>query len=198
MHASQGRLTSRASVSRACRAPGLDGSASSRPSKRSAVQPWMIIIFLAEISLSTCQSNCAAGQYGQNAVCSSTTNRQPSCTVTISGLTTGMHFITIDLQHSDFDAESEYISSLTLGSQSMSFSNDYRYADCQTSRIMDSVSVPSSAISGGQLTVTIQTSYEVNDQSNAACNGQTLYAVVSLCTSCPAGESEIPGTRMCV
>jgi hypothetical protein len=31
MHASQGRLTSRGSVSRACRAPGLDGSASTTP-----------------------------------------------------------------------------------------------------------------------------------------------------------------------
>jgi hypothetical protein len=65
MHASQGRLTSRGSVRRACRAPALDASASSRPAKRAAGQLWMTIIFLvAEISLSTCQSNCAAGKYG--------------------------------------------------------------------------------------------------------------------------------------
>ncbi len=66
MHASQGRLSSRDTVSRVCRAPGLDISASRRPAKRSAVQPWMTIILLvAEISLSTCQSsNCVTGKYG--------------------------------------------------------------------------------------------------------------------------------------
>jgi hypothetical protein len=65
MHASQGRLSSRGSVRRACRAPLLDVSASRRPAKR-AVQPWMTTIFLVtEISLSTCQSsNCVAGKYG--------------------------------------------------------------------------------------------------------------------------------------
>jgi hypothetical protein len=64
MHASQGRLTSRGSVSRECRAPALDASASMWPSRRAAVQPWMTIIFLAEISLSTCQSSdCVAGKY---------------------------------------------------------------------------------------------------------------------------------------
>jgi hypothetical protein len=195
MHASQGRLSSRGSVRRECRAPGLDASASRRQAKRAAVQPWMTIIFLAEISFSTCQSNCAAGQYAQNAVCSSTAGNAPSCTVTFSGLAGRSRFITIDLQNSDFDSEDEYISSLTVGSQSMSFSNNYRYADCsRTSRIMDSVSVPSSEISGDQMTVTIQTSYEVN----ILCNGQTLYAVVILCTACPAGESEIAGTRMYV
>ncbi len=127
--------------------------------------------------------------------------QQPSCTVTFSGLSAGAKFfITIDLQRTDFDDSSEYINSVTVGSQSMSFSNNYRNADCGTSRIMDSVSVPSSAISGGQLTVTIQTSYEVN----VCCTIQgigclTLYAVVDLCTSgCLAGESEIPGTHMCV
>jgi hypothetical protein len=195
MHASQGRLNSRGSVSRTCHAPALDASAS----RRSAVQAWMTIIFLSEISLSTCQSNCAAGQSQVNAVCSSTTDRQPSCMVTFSALGAGTYFITIDLENSDFDDSSEYISSLTLGSQSMSFSDNYRYADCGTSRIMDSVLVPSSAISGGQLTVTIQTSYEVNGAAAGQCNGITLYAAVSLCNiGCPAGESEIQGTRMCV
>jgi hypothetical protein len=199
MHASQGRLTSRGSVRRACRAPALDASASSRPAKRAAVQLWMTIIFLvAEISLSTSQSICAAGKYGQNAVCSSPAATAPSCTVTFSGLARGRSYpITIDLKTTDFDDISmEYISSLKVGSESMSFSSDYRYADCsRTSRIVDSVSVPGRAISeSGQLIVTIATSEEVTIQ----CDGQTLYAVVSLCTACPAGESEIPGTRMCV
>jgi len=198
MHASQGRLSSRGSVSRACRAPGLDASARRRPAKRAAVKPWMTIIFLvAEISLSTCQSNCAAGQSGQEAVCSSPAANAPSCTVTFSGLAGRSWTITIDLKTTDFDGLSdEYISSLTVGSQSMSFSSDYRYADCaRTSRIVDSVSVPSSAISGsGQLIVTIATSWEVTID----CDGKTLVAVVSLCTACPAGTYSLAGAAACV
>jgi hypothetical protein len=60
MHASQGRVRSRGgSVSSQRRAPALDARASTPPATRVAVQSWLtILLFVAEISLSTCYNNC--------------------------------------------------------------------------------------------------------------------------------------------
>jgi hypothetical protein len=77
MHASQGRVRSRGSVSSQRPAPGLDARASTTAATRVAVQSWMtILLFVAQISLSTCintdcyftywgcdESDCRAGKY---------------------------------------------------------------------------------------------------------------------------------------
>jgi hypothetical protein len=65
MQASQGLLSSHFIVRSQGRAPVLVASSSTKPATRVAVKAWMIIILLvAEISSSTCQSsNCAAGKY---------------------------------------------------------------------------------------------------------------------------------------
>ena len=120
-------------------------------------------------------------------VCSSTTSSGPSCSVTLSNVVSPA-WLTVDVKNSDFDDSSEYISSVRVGSQYMSFSNNYRRADCGTmSRIMDSVSVPSSQISGsGQLTVRIATTSAVNIQ----CDSYYLYAEVTVHRA--PGEPELP------
>ena len=83
----------------------------------------------------------------------------------------------MNVVNTDFDGSDEYISSVSAGSQSMSFTHYYKAADCSISKILDSVAVPSSQISGsGQLTVSIQTSPEVN----IACGSNYLYAEVRL------------------
>ena len=65
MHASQGRVRSRGgSVSSQRRAPALDARASTPPATRVAVQSWLtILLFVAEISLSTCYNTCGGGDY---------------------------------------------------------------------------------------------------------------------------------------
>ncbi len=69
MHAPRGRLRSSGSVRSQCRAPGLEASASTTPATRVAVQSWMtIVLFVAEISLSTCtcgpySCSCGPGKY---------------------------------------------------------------------------------------------------------------------------------------
>ena len=114
----------------------------------------------------------------------------PSCTVTFSNVPSPA-WLTVDVQNSDFDDSSEYISSVRVGSQSMSFLNNYRRADCgTTSRIMDSVLVPSSETSnyyrgesgvggwGGVCTCPDGQEYNVGDNNNAcgslACYGGTI------------------------
>jgi hypothetical protein len=67
MHASQGRVRSRGgSVSSQRRAPALDARASTPPATRVAGQSWLtILLFVTEISLSTCLNFCedAKGDY---------------------------------------------------------------------------------------------------------------------------------------
>jgi hypothetical protein len=80
----------------------------------------------------------------------------------------------VNVVNTDFDDSSEYITSVTVGSQSMSFTHYDKAQDCSSiSKILDSVAVPSSRFSGsGQGTVSIQTSSAVN----IACGGNYLYA----------------------
>jgi len=119
-------------------------------------------------------------------VCSSSASSAPSCTVTFSNVaSSSQQRLTIDVRNSDFDSSSEYISSVRVGSQSMSFLDNYRKADCGTSRIMDSVLVPSSQISAsGQLTVSIATSSGVN----VACDSYYLYAEITLIGGTTSGS----------
>jgi len=65
MHASQGRVRSRGSVSSQRPAPGLDARASTTAATTVAVQSWMtILLFVAQISLSTCyNTNCGGRSY---------------------------------------------------------------------------------------------------------------------------------------
>ena len=59
MYASQGRVRSHGSVRSQGRAPGLDGRASTTAPTRVVVQSWMtILLFVDQISLSTCTNYC--------------------------------------------------------------------------------------------------------------------------------------------
>jgi hypothetical protein len=68
MHASQGRVRSRGgSVSSQRRAQAVDARASTTPATRVAVQSWLtILLFVADISLSTCENRCGWSLTGLN------------------------------------------------------------------------------------------------------------------------------------
>jgi hypothetical protein len=121
-------------------------------------------------------------------VCSSTNSGGgPSCTVTfnVPAFASYSNFrLTVNVVNTDFDGSDEYISSVSVGSHSMNFTHYDKAADCSISKILDSVAIPSSQISGsGQVTVSIQTSSAVNFLScgsGSVAGSNYLYAEVRL------------------
>jgi len=113
-------------------------------------------------------------------VCSGTSSSAPSCQVTFRNIPPSVR-ITIEVANTDFSGSNEYITSITAGSVSMGtrfLASGGADGQCdRMSRILDSEPVPSSAVTGGELTVRIETSSSVGC---CTCNSATLYAVVTV------------------
>lgn len=124
-----------------------------------------------------------AGTEYLSVTCTSSRRHSPSCEVHLADFpASSLLFLTIDVVHTDFAQENEFISSVTAGSRQlgqsllMSGGSD---EECNVStRILDTIPIEGSLLSqSGVLTVRVATSSSVG---MFMCNGSTLVAKVSL------------------
>ena len=118
--------------------------------------------------------------------CTSSRRHAPSCEVHLADVpASSLLFLTIDVVHTDFAQENEFISSVTAGSRQLGQSllvSGGSDEECNVStRILDTIPIEGSLLSqSGVLTVRVATSSSVG---MFMCNGSTLVAKVSLMTN---------------
>lgn len=124
-----------------------------------------------------------AGTEYLSVACTSSRRHEPSCEVQLADVpASSLLFLTIDVVHTDFAQENEFISSVTAGSRQIGQSllvSGGSDEECNVStRILDTIPIESSLLSqSGVLAVRVATSSSVG---MFMCNGSTLVAKVSL------------------
>ena len=124
--------------------------------------------------------------------CKSSTTFGPACEVVFTSLPVGSRpLITIEVANSDFRGDTEYVSRVVVGGQTIGtnyLASGGLDSRCDVmSKIVDAQAAPAGTVSAaGELVVRIETSSQVGGTSINPCSGTWyLYAQVSI--SCDAG-----------
>jgi hypothetical protein len=116
-------------------------------------------------------------------VCSSALSQAPECQVSFPGIGRSLQTsINVDVLHTDFSGTSKFMSSVTFGSRTMGSGFLFGTGSQNCSRISRILhtKVPPDAISNESVVIRINTTPDVGENTY---NGNSLYAVVEICSS---------------